>query len=40
VDALKKQAKGVVLRVDDPSKPASHEDVFEDPGKLYYEVTF
>jgi hypothetical protein len=40
VDALKKQAKGVVLRADDKSKPVSHEDVFEDPDKLYYEVTF
>jgi len=40
VDALKKQAKGVVLRVDDPAMPASHENVVEDPGKLFYEVTF
>jgi hypothetical protein len=40
VNALKKQAKGVVLRVDDPAMPASHENVVEDPGKLFYEVTF
>ena len=40
VDALKKQAKGVVLRVDDPNMPPSHENVVEDPGKLFYEVTF
>jgi hypothetical protein len=40
VDALKKQAKGVVLRVDDPAMPPSHENVAEDPGKLFYEVTF
>src|SRR5262249_53501891 len=40
VDALKQQAKGVVLRVDDPQMPASKENVFEDPGKLFYEITF
>src|SRR5262249_10328039 len=40
VAALKKQAKGVVLQVDDKAMPASHENVAEDPGKLFYEVTF
>jgi hypothetical protein len=37
VDALKKQAKGVMLRVDGP-KPTTQENVVED--KLYFEVTF
>jgi L-ascorbate metabolism protein UlaG (beta-lactamase superfamily) len=37
VDALKKQAKGVVLRVDEP-KPATQENVVEQ--KLYFEVSF
>jgi len=37
VDALKKQAKGVVLRVDEP-KPETRENVVEQ--KLYFEVTF
>jgi hypothetical protein len=37
VDALKKQAKGVVLRVDEP-KPETQENVVEN--KLYFEVTF
>jgi hypothetical protein len=42
VDALKGQAKGVVLRVDDPQMPASRESVIEDdgPDRLFYEVTF
>lgn len=40
VDALKKQARGVVLRGDDPTMPPSQENVAEDPGKLFYEVTF
>jgi hypothetical protein len=40
VTALKQQAKGVVLRVDDKALPASSENVTEDPGKLFYEVTF
>jgi hypothetical protein len=40
VDALKKQAKGVVLRIDDPAMPPSHESVVEDPARLFYEVTF
>lgn len=40
VTALKQQAKGVVLRVDDKDMPASSEKVTEDPGKLFYEVTF
>jgi hypothetical protein len=40
VTALKQQAKGVVLRVDDKAVPDSHENVTEDPGKLFYEVTF
>jgi len=38
VEALSKQAKGVVLRVDDPALPPSHENVVSDP--LFYEVTF
>lgn len=37
VDALKKQAKGVVLRGDEP-KPSTPENVVEE--KLYFEVTF
>jgi hypothetical protein len=37
VTALKGQAKGVVLRVDEP-KPLTQENVVED--KLYFEVTF
>jgi hypothetical protein len=42
VDALKGQAKGVVLRVDDQQMPASRESVIEDdgPDRLFYEVTF
>jgi hypothetical protein len=37
VAALKKQAKGVVLRVDEP-KPPTQEQVVED--RLFFEVTF
>ena len=37
VAALNKQAKGVVLRVDEP-KPDTTENVVED--KLFFEVTF
>jgi hypothetical protein len=37
VKALKDQAKGVVLRVDEP-KPSTPENVVEE--KLYFEVTF
>jgi hypothetical protein len=37
VTALGKQAKGVVLRVDQP-KPPTQENVVED--KLFFEVTF
>jgi hypothetical protein len=42
VDALKQQARGVVLRVDDVQMPGSNETVTEDdgPDKLFYEVTF
>jgi len=40
VDVLKQQAKGVVLRVDDPAMPASRENVVEGPDKLFYEITF
>jgi hypothetical protein len=40
VAALKQQAKGVVLRVDDVAMPQSRENVVEDAGKLFYEVTF
>ena len=40
VDALKQQARGVVLRVDDPAMPASRENVVEGPGKLFYEIAF
>ena len=39
VGALSKQAKGAVLRVDQPTPPDIHgEAVVEDP--LFYEVTF
>ncbi len=37
VTALKQRAKGVVLRVDEPTPP-THENVVEE--KLYFEVTF
>jgi hypothetical protein len=37
VDVLKERAKGVVLRVDQPTPP-TQEDVVED--KLFFEVTF
>ena len=40
VAALKQQAKGVVLRVDDPAMPASHENVAEGADRLFYEITF
>jgi hypothetical protein len=40
VTALKQQAKGVVLRVDDRAVPDSREKVTEDPGKLFYELEF
>jgi hypothetical protein len=37
LDVLKERAKGVVLRVDQPTPP-TQEDVVED--KLFFEVTF
>jgi hypothetical protein len=42
VAALAKQAKGVVLRVDDKAMPDTREKVVEDgsPDRLFYEVTF